>query len=67
MKQKFKRGGYSPTADLCLAWVLAQDERIVLLSGSTTPAQIMANARAADIELSAEDVALMRSMAEALD
>ena len=55
------------TADLCLAWVLAQDERIVLLSGSTTPAQIMANARAADIELSVEDVALMRGMAEALD
>lgn len=54
------------TADLCLAWVLAQDERIVLLSGATTPAQITANARAADIELSAEDNALMRSMVEAL-
>lgn len=55
------------TADLCLAWVLAQDERIVLLSGSTTPEQIRANAKAADIALSAEDAMLMRRMAEDLD
>lgn len=54
-------------ADLALAWILAQDERVVLLSGSTTPEQIRSNVRSAEIELSAEDVAMMRDMAEALD
>ena len=54
-------------ADLALAWILAQDERVVLLSGSTTPDQIRSNVRSADIELSAEDAAMMRDMAEALD
>ena len=40
---------------------------MVLLSGSTTPDQIRSNVRSADIELSAEDAAMMRDMAEALD
>lgn len=54
-------------ADLALAWILAQDERVVLLSGSTTPDQIRSNVRSAEIDLSVEDVAMMRDMAEALD
>ena len=59
---------YSCTiADLSLAWVLAQDEKVVLLSGSTTPAQIRENARAGEINLEAADAAMMREMAEALD
>ena len=54
-------------ADLSLAWILAQDEKVVLLSGATSPDQIRANTHAADIDLSAEDVQMMREMAEALD
>ena len=50
-----------------LAWILAQDEKVVLLSGSTTPEQIRSNVRSAEIDLSEEDVAMMRDMAEALD
>ncbi len=36
-------------------------------NGCTTPEQIRANAKAADIALSAEDAMLMRRMAEDLD
>ena len=54
-------------ADLSLAWILAQDEKVVLLSGATSPDQTRANTHAADIDLSAEDVQMMREMAEALD
>lgn len=54
-------------ADLSLAWLLAQDEKLVLLSGSTTPEQLRANAHAADVELSAEDAEMMRALAEELE
>ncbi len=53
-------------AGLSLAWLLAQDERIVLLSGASAPGQISGNARASDIRLSPEDVAAMRRLAESL-
>lgn len=59
---------YSCTiADLAMAWILAQDENIILLSGSTTPEQITTNAHAADVNLSKEDADYMRELAEALD
>ncbi len=54
-------------SDLVMAWVLAQDEKIVLLSGATTADQVQKNIRAAQIDLSAQDIAMMRDMAEALD
>ena len=55
------------TADLVLAWVLSQDEHVVLLSGASKPEQIRANARSADVDLSADDAAMMRELAEKLD
>lgn len=54
-------------ADINMAWILAQDEKVVLLSGATTASQISQNTRSTEIELSAEDVAMIRDMAEALD
>ncbi|HWR30002.1 MAG TPA: aldo/keto reductase [Negativicutes bacterium] len=54
-------------ADLVMAWILAQDEKVVLLSGSTTPDQVRKNVRATEIDLSFEDISMMRNMAEALD
>ena len=54
-------------ADLAMAWVLAQGDKVILLSGATTEEQIRKNTRADELELDAEDVAAIREMAEALD
>ncbi|MDO4475181.1 MAG: aldo/keto reductase [Lachnospiraceae bacterium] len=54
-------------ADICMAWILAQDEKVLLLSGSTTTDHLSKNVKCTQIEMSAEDVALIREMAEALD
>jgi len=54
-------------ADINMAWILAQDEKVVLLSGATTADQISQNVRSTEIELSPEDVELIRGMAEELD
>ena len=53
-------------ADISMAWILAQDEKVILLSGSTTADQISANVRSTEIDLSPEDVATIRAMAEEL-
>ncbi|NBI68178.1 aldo/keto reductase [Pseudoflavonifractor sp. 60] len=53
-------------ADINMAWILAQDEKVVLLSGATTADQISQNVRSTQIDLSPEDVALIRGMAEEL-
>lgn len=53
-------------ADLSLAWILAQDKHIVLLSGANTPEQIIENAHAADVEIEQKDLAIMRELAEAV-
>ena len=53
-------------ADINMAWILAQDEKVVLLSGATTADQISQNVRSTEIELSAEDAAYIRGMAEEL-
>ena len=50
-----------------MAWILAQDEKVILLSGSTSEEQIRQNVRALEISLSAEDAQEIREMAEALD
>ena len=52
---------------LALAWVLAQGDFITILSGATSPDQVRENIKAAEIELSAEDAAWMRTQAEALE
>jgi aryl-alcohol dehydrogenase-like predicted oxidoreductase len=43
-------------AQLCLAWLLAKDENIVPIPGTTNPVHMRENAAAADIRLSAEMV-----------
>ena len=52
---------------LALAWVMNQGSHINLLSGATTADQIVVNAEAADITISAEDLKKMRDMAEEID
>ncbi|MGD1819101.1 MAG: NADH-dependent methylglyoxal reductase [Pleomorphochaeta sp.] len=52
---------------LALAWVMNQGNNITLLSGATTPEQVVMNAYAADIKLTDEDKELMRDMALALE
>lgn len=53
-------------ADINMAWILAQSDKVVLLSGATTAEQISQNVRATEIELEAADVAYIRELAEAL-
>ena len=53
-------------ANLAIAWILAQGDNINVLSGSTTPEELDENSKALDIQLSAEDVAYMRELAEAI-
>lgn len=45
------------TAQLCLAWLLAKDPTIVPIPGTTSPAHMEENARAADVRLTPEVVA----------
>lgn len=52
---------------LALAWIMAQGDFITLLSGATSVAQIKQNVQAMELELSKEDVAYMRELAEALE
>ncbi|MDR1766007.1 MAG: aldo/keto reductase [Lachnospiraceae bacterium] len=52
------------TADMALAWLLAQGENVILLSGATTPAQIGDNAKADAIGLTKEDSAAIRELAQ---
>lgn len=52
---------------LALAWVLAQGDFISILSGSTTPDQVVENIRATEIGLSEDDASWMRARAEELD
>jgi methylglyoxal reductase len=54
------------SADLAIAWILAQDPNVTVLSGSMTPQELAANVKAVEIDLSAEDAAWMRSVAEGL-
>lgn len=54
------------SADLAIAWILAQHPSVNVLSGSTTPDEIRANAAALDVDLTAEDASWMREYAEGL-
>src|SRR5579884_4422921 len=54
--EKARSLGVTP-AQLALAWVLAKGEDIVPIPGTKSPTRLEENAAAADLELSAEDVA----------
>ena len=51
-------------ADLAIAWLLAQPQIASVISGATRPEQVEANARAADWNLSAEELATIRGLLE---
>jgi aryl-alcohol dehydrogenase-like predicted oxidoreductase len=51
-----ERMGATP-AQVALAWVLAQGEYVVPIPGTKTPKYLADNAGAADVELSAADLA----------
>jgi methylglyoxal reductase len=52
---------------LALAWILAQSDYISILSGATSPEQVIENVKAEGIRLEPKDVLLMREFAESLD
>ena len=54
-------------ANLAIAWLLAQGDNINVLSGAVSKAQLQENIKATSIELSDEDNALMRQLAEDAD
>ena len=54
------------SADLAIAWILAQDPNVTVLSGSMTPQELTENVTAMSIELDTDDVAWMRGYAEKL-
>jgi aryl-alcohol dehydrogenase-like predicted oxidoreductase len=56
VKEIAERIGASP-AQVALAWVLAQGEYVVPIPGTKTPKYLLDNAGAADVRLSAEDLA----------
>jgi aryl-alcohol dehydrogenase-like predicted oxidoreductase len=51
-----ERAGATP-AQVALAWLLAQGRHVVPSPGTKTPKYVAANAGAADVELSAADLA----------
>jgi aryl-alcohol dehydrogenase-like predicted oxidoreductase len=51
-----REAGCTP-AQLCMAWLLAKDPIIVPIPGTTSPAHMVENAKAADITLSPEVMA----------
>jgi aryl-alcohol dehydrogenase-like predicted oxidoreductase len=56
--------GITP-AQLALAWLLHQDERVVPIPGSRTPSHIDENLAAAEVSLSAEELARIDELAPA--
>jgi aryl-alcohol dehydrogenase-like predicted oxidoreductase len=56
VRQIAERAGATP-AQVALAWVLAQGQRVVPIPGTKTPRYLAENAGAADIRLSAADLA----------
>ena len=54
-------------ADLCMAWILAQGDNVILLSGASKVRTLRKNVRALEIDLTDADAAQIRAMAEELD
>ena len=61
VKEIAERAGATP-AQVALAWVLAQGEYVVPIPGTKTPKYLLDNAGAADVELSAEDLAALDAL-----
>ena len=55
-----------PLVELAFAWLLAHPQVSSVIAGATTPAQITANAKAADWHLSATEMAELDSILQAL-
>ena len=51
---------------LALAWIMAQNDRITLLTGATSVKEVRENIKAAQLELQDEDIRYMRSLTESL-
>ena len=51
---------------LALAWIMAQNDKITLLTGATSVKEVQENIKAAELELQDDDVKYMRSLAEKL-
>ena len=56
-----REAGCTP-AQLCLAWLLAKDETIVPIPGTTNPDHMVENAAAAAVKLSAETMARVEAL-----
>ncbi len=56
-----QKHGATPT-QVALAWLLAQDERILLIPGTTSVAHLEENLGAADVELDADDLAALEDV-----
>ncbi|MFT0848655.1 aldo/keto reductase [Actinomycetaceae bacterium L2_0104] len=54
------------SADLAIAWILAQNPNVTVLSGSMTPQELSENVKAMGIQLDPDDAAWMRGYAEKL-
>ena len=55
-----------PLVELAFAWLLAHPQVSSVIAGATTPEQIIANAKAADWHLSAEEMHELDGMLRAL-
>jgi aryl-alcohol dehydrogenase-like predicted oxidoreductase len=59
-----REAGCTP-AQLCLAWLLAKDETLVPIPGTTNPDHLVENARAAEVRLSAETIERLEALVNA--
>ncbi|PXV95673.1 methylglyoxal reductase [Lachnotalea glycerini] len=57
----------SSVPTLALAWIIAQGDFISVLNGASTVAQLRENAKAMELEIGQDDLALMRKLAEEAD
>jgi aryl-alcohol dehydrogenase-like predicted oxidoreductase len=55
------------TAQVCLAWLLAQGEEVIPIPGTRTIKHLEQNTAAADIKLTAEEVSKLRAFADATE
>ncbi|KAK0611228.1 NADP-dependent oxidoreductase domain-containing protein [Immersiella caudata] len=55
------------TAQVCLAWLLAQGEEVIPIPGTRTIKYLEQNTAAVDLKLSAEEVSQLRAFAEATE
>ena len=66
VKKVAKSKGATP-GQVALAWLLAQQPWIVPIPGTTKPHRLAENAAAADVELTAADVAALTAASDAIE